>query len=333
MHSQRELIGRSSGSIPLFCLLVCIVNATARIERFPGQESPPENAVHQRIAVLMSETLRERDKLTADGRRLWVPVPAPSDALQEVKGYGDKAVLILAEYLKSGSYHERELAMEFLSIVGGSRVLEALRMVIRSDPDPRLRIHALRYLEKASWKAAAPILREASTADADAHVRKEAKYILDGNEARESESSPTNVVRQRIATLMAHTVEKGGGVFPDGVKVWTVGRPSNEDIEEIKRYGDGAIPILSEYLTSEDGRLRDLAIRFLGILGGSRVVEPLERVIRSDPAPALREAALIWLGETPWELASPIIREAAQNDPDPRVRRTAEDLLVSGKPK
>jgi hypothetical protein len=62
-------------------------------------------------------------------------------------------------------------------------------------------------------------------------------------------------------------------------------------------------------------------------------VEPLKRVAEQSTSAASRETALMWLTQAPWELAFPIIRNAAETDRDPKVRGVAQDLLVKYSPK
>jgi hypothetical protein len=139
-------------------------------------------------------------------------------------------------------------------------------------------------------------------------------------------------VTERIAVLIKETLHKGHGVV-DGVRIWSRVPPSNKTVEEIKRYGDDAVPALTKYLNSDDELERALAVEFLGLLGGRRIIIPLQNVIRSDASPTMRIRALGWISETPWELASPIIREATERDVDPMVREAAKDLLVNHDPK
>lgn len=330
MYSKHKL---KRYSLSVIALLMCLVAYTVILASSQGhgepKKNPQEAGVRERIAILMSNTLKEREKITPEGTKLWLPVPPPQEAFREVKGYGDKAVLILAEYLKSGAYHERELAMQFLVHIGGSRIVESLLMVIRYDPEPRLREGALAYLEQIPWEEAAPILKEASTVDPDPRVREKADYILMSHEARESKPQSEGFIRKRIAILMTHIIKEGELVTSDGVKVQTKAYPSNEELEEIKHYGDAAVPILSEYLTREESREKSLAMRFLSMLGGSRIVEPLRKVALYDSSPAMRESALRMLGTAPREMTYPIIKEAAENDPDSQVRKTAKDILES----
>ena len=139
-------------------------------------------------------------------------------------------------------------------------------------------------------------------------------------------------VRERIAVLIKETLDERHGVV-DGVRIWSRVPPSNETVEEIKRYGDDAVPPLRKYLDSDDERERALAVVFLGLLGGRRIIIPLQNVIRYDASPTIRISALRWISQTPWELASPIIREATERDVDPMVREAAKDLLVNHDPK
>jgi hypothetical protein len=139
-------------------------------------------------------------------------------------------------------------------------------------------------------------------------------------------------VRERIATIMSETLKRGEFTSPEGWKGVTRVPPSKEDTEEIKRYGDDAVPILEEYLSSEVGREYELAMRFLGALGGHRIIEPLRKIILFDPSPRKREFALYWITQAPWDEASPILRQAADADPDSSVREAAKDMLTNYAP-
>lgn len=207
-------------------------------------------------------------------------------------------------------------------------------MVLRNDPEPRLRENALTYLSELSWDVVSPVIKETSKADRDPRVREKAEYILKSHEARELKSPSESVIRKRVAELMGYILKRAEVVTSDGkAMVQIVALPSNEDIEEVRRYGDAAVPILAEYLTSGDGRQKVLAMRFLGNLGGSRIVEPLRTVVQHDASPGIRDLALRWLSGAPWDLAAPIIREAAETDPDPGVREAAKEILAKYPPK
>ena len=146
-------------------------------------------------------------------------------------------------------------------------------------------------------------------------------------------ASDERAIRERISTIIRGTLKQGEGTTVEGYRFFTWVPPSNEDVEEIKSYGDKAISILEEYLFSDVGREGDLVLRILGRMGGSRIVEPLKRVVEQSTSAWRREEALGSLTQAPWELAFPIIRNAAETDRDPEVRGVARDLLVNYSPK
>ena len=147
---------------------------------------------------------------------------------------------------------------------------------------------------------------------------------------RAPQGSSQGDLRDRIATLINQGVHQGEGVI-DGVKTWSRVPPSSEALEEIRRYGDDAVPALAKHLNSQDERERALAVEFLGMLGGRRVVA-LQDVIRHDASPSLRIRALGWISQTPWELAAPVIRDAESTAPNKKVREAARDLLAHEDP-
>jgi len=313
--------------------LVSVTSASTHPLPHLSQNEPGTGDARERIGELMKETLAKRDSLGPDGRKVWLLIPPSPETIDQLRACGPAAVPVLAEYSRSGSYHERELALEFLHDIGGEKVAGPLAMAARTEAEPRLREDALRYLSDQSWKVAGPILKEASLADPDPKVREYVIYELESHEARIRDTTSESQVRKRISSIIRHTIQKASFVTPDGLRVQTVARATNEEIKEIQGYGDAAVPILSEFLSSKDDREKDLAIRLLGILGGGRVVEPLARVVRTDTSPAAREMAIRWLAQAPWDLASPVIFEAARNDADAAVRQTAQEVLDARSPK
>jgi hypothetical protein len=296
------------------------------------QKEPADVCTHEGISDLVKGTVARRDVINPEGRRVWVPMPPSPETLQMIRACGATAVPALTEYSRSGSYHERELAIEFLSFIGGAHVAESLQTIARNDPEPSLRKDALKYLAKESWELAGPVVKEVPRSDPDRSVREYATYLAEGQEARAMQSPSQTMVRSRISALMRHIIKEAESVTPDGLRIRTVARPTVEDIKEVEGYGDDAVPILSGYLTSQDGLEKDLAIRFLGILGGARIVGPLGAVVRTDASPGAREMALRWLAEAPWDMALPIIQDAARNDPDSMVRQAAQELPDSRGP-
>jgi len=130
---------------------------------------------------------------------------------------------------------------------------------------------------------------------------------------------------------MLETIKAGETVILVGSKqkvvAITFSPPSSEATAEIKSYGDLAVPILAEYLRRDSGFEKYHAMRFLGAIGGESVVAPLSHVALNDRSESYREYALASLTEASWELAAPILREAASHDANIKVRQAAKELL------
>lgn len=146
-----------------------------------------------------------------------------------------------------------------------------------------------------------------------------------------SKSSDGVDIRSRIAAIVQQRLDDGVFIV-NGIRAQTRTPPSNAAVEEIKRYGDSAVPVLAGYLHSKRPFESCVAVEFLGLLGGRRIVPLLQRVIQHDPSATLRELALRWLTQAPPNLAQPIIRRAAKTDPDEKVRKTAKNILETGSP-
>jgi hypothetical protein len=94
---------------------------------------------------------------------------------------------------------------------------------------------------------------------------------------------------------------------------------SAEDIQQIKQYGERAIPVLSTYLLGESPRSERVAIRLLGVIGGPAIVDPLAKVLNGSPRPGSREEALRSLHE-------------ASREPGPADVRIGHDVVVENQP-
>lgn len=137
-------------------------------------------------------------------------------------------------------------------------------------------------------------------------------------------------VRRRIAVIITERLGEGV-IIVQGVRAQTRTPPSREAVEEIRHYGDAAVPILSAYFKSRNERERFFAVEFMGLLGGRRIIVPLRNVIRRDASPNIRIQALRWLAEQlPSDSALSIIREAANNNIDEKVRKAAKNILENG---
>lgn len=137
----------------------------------------------------------------------------------------------------------------------------------------------------------------------------------------------TAKVRERVNTIIKQTIKRGEFTTAEGVTGITRTPPLAQDVEEITRYGDRAVKPLEEYFSSANPFEYELAMRLMGGLGGKRIIEPFKKVILYDQSVRKREYALRWISQGPWDQASKIIAQAADNDPDANVRKVAQELL------
>ena len=146
-----------------------------------------------------------------------------------------------------------------------------------------------------------------------------------------STKTSKDIIRDRIAIIFEETLKQGERRVElsdhSVVTARTFIPPTNEHVEEIRRYGADAVPILSDYLDRGTGWEKYLAMRFLDSIGGKSIIDPLRRVALNDPSPDFRATALLWLGAARWDLAAPIIRQAASKDSFPEVRKQAQKIL------
>jgi hypothetical protein len=163
-------------------------------------------------------------------------------------------------------------------------------------------------------------------------------FIVLDCEAQKVSAKPSNnsVMRERIAIIFRETLQQGElAVEHNGsrqVTSRTFVPPPPWYVDEIRHYGDDAIPLLADYLSSGSGFEKYLAMRFLGLMGGRGVVELLRKVALDDASSSFRFAALLWLAVAPWDLAFPTIRYIADRDSSPEVREKAKEILLQHVP-
>jgi len=155
--------------------------------------------------------------------------------------------------------------------------------------------------------------------------------IANGQLKKEDPSEKAKI-RKRVDTIIREILRSGEITTAEGQRIIIRVPPPQRDIEEIRSYGDDAVPVLAEFLKSEDAREYELAMRLLGALGGDRIIQPLRDVILLDPMPRKRGFALSAITQAPWGKAALILRLAAKTDPDPHVRQIAKEMLAGYAP-
>ena len=160
-----------------------------------------------------------------------------------------------------------------------------------------------------------------------------AGFVVSRSDAQtQSDENSDRIMRERIAIIFEETIKSGETRIFDlnghPITAITFMPPTNEHVDEVRRYGEKAIPILAGYLNRPSGFEKHLAMRFLWSIGGKGIIDPLRKVALHDPSPSFRTTALLWLSGVPWDLAAPIIRQAAENDSSEEVRTQAKAILA-----
>lgn len=135
-------------------------------------------------------------------------------------------------------------------------------------------------------------------------------------------------MRKRIDTLIRQTVKEGSFSSVDGVAFYREVPPSLAVTKEIQGYGEKSLPILEEYVWGKGHREAVVAVRLIGQVGGAHLVKILGPVVERHPSPPIRVLALRWLAQAPQKERLPIIRKAADSDPDVSVRKVAREILA-----
>src|SRR5262249_21662357 len=102
---------KETGGFPGLALLFCLVV----IGHCLGQSKEADTAeVRERVDTLIRETMRRSEFTTAGNVKVMTRIPPSYEAVEEIKRYGDRAILPLQEHLSSENAFEYELAMRFM---------------------------------------------------------------------------------------------------------------------------------------------------------------------------------------------------------------------------
>ncbi len=165
------------GLAVLFCLIVTGL--------CPGEDkvaaAQTTAKVRERVNTIIRETLKRGEFTTVEGVRVITRVPPSLADVEEIKNYGDRAVVPLQEHFSSDNTFEYELAMRLMGGLGGKRIIEPFKKVILNDQSARKREYALSWITQAPWDQASKVIRQAAETDPDENVRKAAKELLSGH--------------------------------------------------------------------------------------------------------------------------------------------------------
>jgi hypothetical protein len=138
------------------------------------------------------------------------------------------------------------------------------------------------------------------------------------------------IINGRVAEIVENALQRGTGSTPQGVHVTPMRADiSIEEMDQIKAYGDRAIPPLSAYLDTSNYRAQHLAVRILAYIGGKKVIAPLSKAAEQSSSEVVRLSAVDCLGQQLWEDAAPIVKRVASDDSNPLVREHAQRVIAA----
>jgi HEAT repeat protein len=189
--------------------------------------------------------------------------------------------------------------------------IDALRVLLR-DPSPAVRREAVTLLARIEDETSTPeVIRMLHASTEDVSVRQTIAYSL-GRTVRPNDEASRKRAVDALEKLMTAEVSP---VVREGA-LWSLGEIGGARAEQILLRG----------LDDPDPKLREAAADSLGKIGGVPAVKSLTAVLLKDKEAAVRAAAVRALGDIgDANAAIPLLR--ALEDPDPYVRRAADDAL------
>ena len=146
----------------------------------------------------------------------------------------------------------------------------------------------------------------------------------------QSTLQPTQeTVEKRVNEIMELALKKGVITLPDGVRATPMrANTSLEELQELRSFGERAISPLSKYLDSTDLRAQTLAVNLVGAIGGKSAIRPLSYAADRCTSAVARLAAVENLGQQPWADVVNVIERVSANDPDPLVKKAAQEMVA-----
>jgi hypothetical protein len=146
-----------------------------------------------------------------------------------------------------------------------------------------------------------------------------------------SEIKPTQeFINRQVTEIVENALQRGTGSTPEGVRITPMrAEISMEEMNQIKAFGDRAIPPLSGYLNTSNYRAQHLVVRILAYIGGKGVIAPLSKAAEHSPSEVVRLSAVECLGQQPWEDVSAAVKRVASGDLNPLVREHAQRVIAA----
>jgi HEAT repeat protein len=201
-------------------------------------------------------------------------------------------------------------------------------IALLQDPNPDLRQTAALSLGKIASAEAAPSLI-LSLRDADPSVRQYSAWALGnlGERANAEAASALIVLLGDPVSTVASAAAQAIGSIGAGPEIITqLSTVLSEGSVQARRAAITVLGVLESPL-AYNGLLSARAVAALGELGDRRAIQGIEARLRLDSSGGVRTEAAYRLGMMSDEGSLPILRAAAAEDPNERVRRWAQRAI------
>lgn len=324
-----HFIGLKCIALLLLPIVVCSGSALAQ-----GTAQPSQEIINQRIAAIFQKALAQDVGTTPEGYRVTSGrIGCTLEETEEIQRYGERAITPLSEFLSADDHRVQALAIRLLEMIGGPHVFNILTNVMEHGQSSASRYSALLCLQGHPWPEIADVVRRLAANDPDRDVKSRAQQILQEHEPPAPDTAPISqeTINQRIAEIFKEVLPIGTERTAEGYSESDYGRVFWTPLQaaEIKKYGEKTIPPLSDYLTSNDLRTRQLAIQFLNMIRGPRVLKILADVAQRDQSPINRSTALAYLGQYSWPDIADAVTRIAANDDDATIKSHAQEMMQS----
>lgn len=142
------------------------------------------------------------------------------------------------------------------------------------------------------------------------------------------EQPSVDAIRHRVSFLIRRTIEKSKTKLSNNEYAIVMPvLPSEQDLHEVRGYGDQAVRILAGYATSTSSMEQHVSLRFLGQFQDELALEAVQGFAEKSAFPGIRQQGTVMLRGFPAKKAKPIVERISKADPDPDVRAHARHVL------
>lgn len=160
---------------PVYCILLATLTPLA----FAKQDSSHRvEQVRETVTRLFSNNIQAGTRILGPGIKAYTPLPMSEADISEITAFGDDALPVLQECLKSPKERFRELAVRCLGYMGDNKSIQLLEATVLSPESQSLHIQALQWIGWHSTPMTDASLHRIVEFSKDEGIRKQAAELL-----------------------------------------------------------------------------------------------------------------------------------------------------------